>query len=60
MPGMKSKREGVEVLSRCEEIENGKFGYVLDPDGTRVELREPKPEDPTIAPARKAKPLRSR
>ena len=50
------KREGVKVLDRYEEVENGKFGYVMDPDGTLIELWEPAPNDPTIAPKRKAKP----
>jgi catechol 2,3-dioxygenase-like lactoylglutathione lyase family enzyme len=53
-------REGVKVLDRYEEIENGKFGYVLDPDGTLIELWEPSPTDPTIAPPKKprARPRR--
>ena len=49
------KSEGVKVLDRGEEIENGKFGYVMDPDGTLIELWEPNPEDSTLAPAKKAR-----
>lgn len=54
------KREGVKVLDRYEDIEYGKFGYVLDPDGTLIELWEPNPKDPTIAPAKKPKASRKR
>ena len=44
--------DGADVF--VYRIENGKFGYVLDPDGTLIELWEPNPKDPTIAPLRKA------
>ena len=33
--------EGVEVDSKTEESEFGKFGWVMDPEGNRVELWEP-------------------
>lgn len=33
--------EGVEVDSKTEESEFGKFSWVMDPDGNRVELWEP-------------------
>lgn len=32
---------GVEVNPRCEEYPYGKFGWIVDPDGNRVELWEP-------------------
>jgi predicted enzyme related to lactoylglutathione lyase len=32
---------GVEVLSGPESHENGKFAWILDPDGNKVELWEP-------------------
>lgn len=37
------RTEGCEVLDRYEESEQGKFGYVLDPEGGLVELWEPAP-----------------
>lgn len=33
--------EGCEVDEKVEESEYGKFGWVVDPDGNRVELWEP-------------------
>ena len=33
--------EGVEVDAKLEESEFGKFGWVMDPEGNRVELWEP-------------------
>jgi predicted enzyme related to lactoylglutathione lyase len=33
---------GVEVLKGPESIENGKFAWIADPDGNKVELWEPK------------------
>ena len=36
------RREGVEVLDeKMEESEFGKFAWIMDPDGTRIELWEP-------------------
>jgi len=32
---------GVEVLSGPESHENGKFAWIMDPDGNKVELWEP-------------------
>ena len=32
---------GADVDDRVEEYEYGKFGWVMDPDGTRIELWEP-------------------
>src|SRR5262249_54530592 len=34
-------RNGVEILKGPESDENGKFAWVLDPDGNKVELWEP-------------------
>ncbi|HVZ35920.1 MAG TPA: VOC family protein [Polyangiaceae bacterium] len=34
---------GVEVVSGPESHENGKFAWIMDPDGNKVELWEPKP-----------------
>jgi catechol 2,3-dioxygenase-like lactoylglutathione lyase family enzyme len=33
---------GVEVIQGPEAHENGKFAWIMDPDGNKVELREPK------------------
>lgn len=33
--------EGCDVEDRVEESEFGRFGWVMDPDGNRVELWEP-------------------
>ena len=37
------KDEGVTVEPRVEESDFGKFGWILDPEGNRVELWEPPP-----------------
>ncbi|MBI3201592.1 MAG: VOC family protein [Myxococcales bacterium] len=36
------RRAGVELLQGPESEDNGKFAWVLDPDGNKVELWEPK------------------
>jgi catechol 2,3-dioxygenase-like lactoylglutathione lyase family enzyme len=38
------KTEGVKVDDKIDNESNGKFAYVLDPDGNRIELWEPKGE----------------
>ena len=38
------KEEGVEVVGEIEEYEYGKFGWIIDPDGTKIELWEPNDE----------------
>jgi len=35
------KDEGVTVDARVEESEFGKFGWIMDPEGNRIELWEP-------------------
>jgi predicted enzyme related to lactoylglutathione lyase len=35
------KAEGCNVLDKIEELEYGKFAWVIDPDGNKVELWEP-------------------
>lgn len=35
------RSEGVTVEERTEEFEYGKFGWVIDPEGNRIELWEP-------------------
>ena len=39
------KQNGVEILKGPESDEHGKFAWILDPDGNKVELWEPKPQD---------------
>ena len=38
----KLKEEGVAVIGEIEEYDYGKFGWVLDPEGNKIELWEPK------------------
>jgi len=40
------RKEGVAVDDKVEESEYGKFGWVMDPDGNKVELWEPPAEYP--------------
>ena len=35
------KREGIEIDPRVESYDYGKFGWIMDPEGNRVELWEP-------------------
>jgi uncharacterized glyoxalase superfamily protein PhnB len=35
------REEGVQVDPKVEEAEYGKFGWIMDPEGNRVELWEP-------------------
>ena len=35
------KEEGVEVLDEIQSVEEGKFGWILDPEGNKIELWEP-------------------
>lgn len=37
------RAEGCNVLGKGEESEYGKFGWVLDPEGNKVELWQPPP-----------------
>ena len=36
------KAKGVTVLDRDDKEPNGRFAWILDPDGTKIELWEPK------------------
>jgi predicted enzyme related to lactoylglutathione lyase len=42
------RSEGCNVDTKTEESEHGKFGWVMDPEGNRIELWEP----PSHAPGR--------
>lgn len=35
------KEEGVQIAGDIENHENGKFAWVVDPEGTKIELWEP-------------------
>ncbi|MBC2838529.1 VOC family protein [Robiginitalea sp. SC105] len=35
------REEGVEVVGEMEEYDYGKFGWILDPEGNKIELWEP-------------------
>ena len=37
------REEGCNVLDKTEDSEFGKFGWVIDPEGNKVELWEPPP-----------------
>lgn len=38
------RKEGVWVDPKVEECDYGKFGWIMDPDGNRIELWEPLPK----------------
>ena len=38
------KEEGVEIVGEMQEFSYGKFGWIMDPDGNKIELWEPKDE----------------
>lgn len=40
------RAEGVQVDDKVESHEYGKFGWIMDPEGNRIELWEPAPEPP--------------
>ena len=35
------KKEGVQVVGEIEEYSYGKFGWIVDPEGNKIELWEP-------------------
>lgn len=35
------QKEGVEIVGEKEEYEYGKFGWIMDPEGNKIELWEP-------------------
>ncbi|WP_018127176.1 VOC family protein [Balneola vulgaris] len=39
------KEEGVEVIGEMESFEYGKFGWIMDPNGYKIELWEPNDEE---------------
>jgi predicted enzyme related to lactoylglutathione lyase len=38
------KAGGVDIVKGPDADDNGKFAWIMDPDGNKVELWEPKPE----------------
>ena len=36
------KEEGVQIIGEIEEHPYGKFGWIMDPEGNKIELWEPK------------------
>ena len=40
------REAGAEVDERVEELEFGRFGWAVDPEGNRFELWQPKPAQP--------------
>jgi predicted enzyme related to lactoylglutathione lyase len=38
------KQAGVQVMDKVEEYDYGKFGWIIDPEGNKIELWEPKNE----------------
>ena len=40
------KAEGCNVLDKINDSEYGKFGWVIDPEGNKVELWQPPPDEP--------------
>ncbi len=36
------KKEGVTIVGEMEEYDYGKFGWIMDNDGNKIELWEPK------------------
>ena len=35
------REDGVEVIGEIQEYEYGRFGWILDPDGNKIERWEP-------------------
>ncbi len=35
------KKEGVTIVGEIEEYDYGKFGWIMDPEGNKLELWEP-------------------
>lgn len=35
------RKEGFQVVGEIEEYDYGKFGWIMDPEGNKIELWEP-------------------
>ena len=42
----KLKSEGTEQVGKMEEYDFGRFAWIVDPEGTKIDLWEPGPEMP--------------
>jgi predicted enzyme related to lactoylglutathione lyase len=42
------RNEGVQVLNRREDTDQGRFGYAVDPEGTLIELWQPSQSDSSL------------
>ncbi len=38
------EKEGVQIVGEIQSVEEGKFGWILDPEGNKIELWEPNDE----------------
>jgi len=54
------RREGVAVDPKREDYDYGRFGWIMDPEGNRIELWEPTPERKTIKTRRAKKRIAPR
>lgn len=45
MVGRTIKNEGVTILDKIESFDYGKFVHILDGEGNKIELWEPKDEE---------------
>ncbi len=52
MPGIlaRIRAEGVEVLKEEDEPSQGRFAWIMDPAGVKIELWQPKPEEHGLVP----------
>ena len=41
---VKLRSRGVEIIKEADEDPTGKFAWILDPDGTKIELWQPLPK----------------
>jgi predicted enzyme related to lactoylglutathione lyase len=39
------EKEGIEIAGEIEEYPYGKFGWIMDPEGNKIELWEPQDDD---------------
>jgi len=50
------RREGVHVIDEVQEFPYGKFGWIVDPEGRKIELWEPPDNDDPFAGHEEVKP----
>jgi predicted enzyme related to lactoylglutathione lyase len=49
------RREGVHVIDEVQEFPYGKFGWIIDPEGRKIELWEPPDQDDPFAATKEVK-----